>query len=777
MFYRNTLKAAVAAAACLASLNAFADDQQQQNNEVGIGLMGVWGTNANQAGRYNGINTNGVDFVGDFSCHARPPGDSGGTYFDAVGTNLILQGGSATYAPTSSNRLANNGSLSFGFGRRGTWEGGLTYDAITYTGNLIDSLYTVNGGQANLNTPLTPYGGATATSAGSVTKPTLTVPVLTASGAMQPVQTGTRRDIMGGNFKYFYGDWTFTGALRHEQKDGSMEEAFFGPWGGTAFALPIDYTTDRYDAAAAYTTRENQVSLLYTFSRFHDGNSFVALPYPFSNTAVPYQLAAAYSTPPSSSAHYLTLMAATNAVANTRINLNLRGGLELQDDTFAPNAANPNPAGTPGLGNLTPAFQGTSANSLDARAKILQGKLSVYSRPMPEADINAYYGYDRRTVSQNQYQVFTGGTGGENDANFTSSSFSVPQEWRKQNAGIDAGYRIDPKSDTKVTVGYRYDDVNRTNAVVTDSHTNTLSAVLLSRLGDKSYGRISYQHEDRSGSLNFLTPWASLDGTQNASVDYSGAYYQAPMKADSVRLTGDYMASELTSADLFVQYRKESFDYGSAPVIGSNVPPLTGQAGGVKEDSNVTVSPSINFRPRDDVLLHVFYTYERIYFNNIGNGACSTAAQAATAACLGSAGYFQNKYTSDVNTVGLSGNWKVSDAMKVSLEYNFAYGSVMFGQYNGVFVSNPTQSYQNVTNYPDISSRMHNLVLTADYKLSPQTDMLFRAMWSYYKDDNWYDTASSIQGAGTTAVSILTPGYGSPYYNVGAVLVGVRMRF
>ena len=42
---------------------------------------------------------------------------------------------------------------------------------------------------------------------------------------------------------------------------------------------------------------------------------------------VPYQLSAAYSTPPSNTAQYLTFLAATNAVPNTRINLNLRVGL------------------------------------------------------------------------------------------------------------------------------------------------------------------------------------------------------------------------------------------------------------------------------------------------------------------------------------------------------------------------------------------------------------------------------------------------------------------
>jgi len=61
------------------------------------------------------------------------------------------------------------------------------------------------------------------TKAGSVTA--FTVGGLGATGAMQQFQTGTRRDIIGGDFKYILDNWTFTGAFRHEHKEGSMEQA------------------------------------------------------------------------------------------------------------------------------------------------------------------------------------------------------------------------------------------------------------------------------------------------------------------------------------------------------------------------------------------------------------------------------------------------------------------------------------------------------------------------------------------------------------------------
>jgi len=795
MVYRNTLKAIVLAGTCLAPLAAFADEAggAPYSTEIEIGLMGVVGKNPDQAGRYDGLTTKGVDALGQFDFHARPLWNPDGTwYFDATGENLVFQtgtdlgsgvGSDSTYTSSTSNNLINSGEVNFNFGKQGTWEAATYYDAISYTGNVIDSMYTVSGNKGTLNNNVPAWGGATALVGAPLSGQTpINIAALAATGVLQPVQTGTRRDIIGGNFKYILNDWTFSGALRHEHKEGSMEETLISSVGGTAFAMPIDYTTDRYDVAAQYNTRLNQVLLQYSFSHFHDGNTFINLPqitgYATGHLP-PLQESAAYSTPPSNSAHYITLEAASNMVPKTRINLNLRLGFEMQDDTFAPDTADPNLAGTPGLANLNSMLQGTTANSLNATATVYQGKISADSHPIANTDARVYYGFDGRNVSLDQYRVFTGSTGGEGDATFTSASYVVPQNWLKQDAGGEVGYRIFPHYNTKLTAGYRFDSVDRSNAQVDRSTTSTETVALSSTFGPQMNGRLSYEHGDRSGVLNYLTPWASLAGTTATGPAYSGAYYQAPMTSDAVRLRFDYAPADNLSGGLYVQFRNENYNYPTinSSDIGTGPATFLGVGEGIKQDYNLTVGPDINYRPSDNVNLHFFYTYERIYFNNLGNGACSTAAQAATAACAGTAGYFQNEYTSSVNTAGVSGDWRVSDKLRLGAEYTIAFGSVMFGEFNGVFVPNPTASYQNVTNYPDINSLMNNLKLTAAYELVPGLDLLLQATWTYFHDNNWNDTAGPIQGAGTANVSILTPGYGSPNYSVATLMTGVRFKF
>ena len=94
-----------------------------------------------------------------------------------------------------------------------------------------------------------------------------------------------------------------------------------------------------------------------------------------------------------------------------------------------------------------------------------------------------------------------------------------------------------------------------------------------------------------------------------------------------------------------------------------------------------------------------------------------------------------------------------------------------------MFVPNPTQSFQNVVNYPDINTKMHDLRLTGIYKLTEQIDPMGLFAYSYFHNNDWNNTANPVQGAGSTAISYLTPGYYAPNWNVVAVFGGFKFKF
>jgi len=55
--------------------------------------------------------------------------------------------------------------------------------------------------------------------------------------------------------------------------------------------------------------------------------------------------------------------------------------------------------------------------------------------------------------------------------------------------------------------------------------------------------------------------------------------------------------------------------------------------------------------------------------------------------------------------------------------------------------------------------------------------LLLQGTWSYFHNNDWNDTASSIQGAGSKTISILTPGYGAPNYSVATLMAGMKYKF
>ena len=797
MITRNTLRAIALATSCLAPLAAFAQSGPAApvsgaapaisiggtpfTGMAEFGLMGVAGTNPDQYGRYNGLNTTGLDVVGKFELNGGDPWDSGGIrYYHIEGDNLVFQtgnrlgsgvpAGGAGWTNSVTNSLVNNGFIGVQAGDQGVWGINGYFDSITYTGNVIDSLYTVSGGTAFLNPPLIPWG--------TLVNPTR--PQLAATGAMLPVQTGTRRIIFGGDFHYEWNDWTFSGAFRHEHKEGSMEETYDGTWGGMAFAMPIDYDTDRYDAKAFYNTRPFQGLVQYTFSKFSDNNLFVALPYLVGRATAPLQPTAAYSLPPSNSAHYVTIMLGSDILPKTRLNLNARVGVEKQDDTFAPNTADPGLSTAllhaAGLNSMA---RGTSAMSPDITATIYQMKVSAHSNPIPRLDVNGYYGFDGRSVKLNQFAVNGVGSGGDTALGSPAYAYVVPQDWFKQYLGGDLGYRVLPEYNTKVFAGYRLDMVDRSNAQVGHSWTNTGSVGVTSDFGPEVFGKLSFDYSSRSAKLSYLTPWANLEGA-GAAQSFSGAYYQAPKTAESVTLRAEYTPMNNLSLSMFARFKNENYDYPATPLIAGSTPatiPILGVGEGVKQDYILSIGPDVTYRPRENVSLHLFYTYDRLFFDNRGNGACSTAADIAAGGCTGSAGYFQNKSTSDTHTIGVSGEWKATEKLTLKADYTLSYGSVMFTQFNGVFVPNPTLSYQNVSNYPDYNSVLSTIKLMAGYKVTPTVELVGLVAYTTLHNTNWNDRASAIQSAGSTAISILTPGYTSPNYNIAAVMGGVKFRF
>jgi MtrB/PioB family decaheme-associated outer membrane protein len=763
-------------------------------NEVSLGALWVSGENTGLFGRYNGLTYEGLDLIGSFVLSHRDPGDSGRTfYYEIRGTDLLLQTGrrlrddfrDSRFRDRTNNFFLPESAIGLRVGNQGLWDIDAGYQAITYTGNIINSIFTVNGTTATLNNGLAPWGGASNAplQRGTVTSFTTTQLLQ----AEREFQTGTRRDIFHLGGKYRIGDWTIASSIRHEHKQGTLEQSLRLNYAGQAFTQPVDYDTDRFDISAAYNTRQLQAVAQFTYMKFNNDNRAVTIPWAVSIAALtptsgPFAQSALYSLPPDNSALYLTGMLGYNFAPRTRLTLNGRIGLELQNDTFPANTAAPNLSNTLGnptfhwFDNLNSRNQGTVHNSPRARAFVYQGNLSIDSSLTDNLDGRLSYVFDGRHVRLREFMVWGGGSSA--DALATRARFVVPQNWFKQTAKAEATYHLRRASNTKLILGYSFQDIHRTNAQVRNSTTHTGSAQLSSMLGKTVMGRLTYEHADRSGRLVYGYPWGNFEfGEPEEHGTPSGAYYQAPMNSDSVTARLDWAPQGKLSGGLFLKYIDERFHYPEVEIGG---PPgtwnLTGRGMGIVRDYNLTVGPDISYRPSDKLNFHLYYTYQRIFFDNRGNGACATSN---TGNCAGSAGFWQNKYTSSVHTAGIDAEWHATPKLKFLADYTMSFGSVLFGQFNGVMVPTPTLSYQNVVDYPDIDSRFYDLNLSADYRIARNVELALLFRFSKFHNNDWNNLAAPVQATtdtGTT-IAILTPGYPPPRYKVFVLGTAFRVRF
>lgn len=763
-------------------------------NEVTLGALWVTGENTGLFGRYNGLTNEGFDLIGSFAFSHRDPGDSGKTFFyDFTGTNLLVQFGDeladdfddSEFRHRTNNNIGPEAAIELRAGNQGSWSVDAGYRAITYTGNIIDSIYTVDGTTATLNNGYPAWGGATNVpmKVGPITSYT----PATLAGALERFQVGTRRDIfqLGGTFRL--GDWTIASRVQHEHKEGSLEQSLRAGLSGMAFTHPVDYDTDRFDLSAAYNTPRLQAVAQFTYSKFRNNDLAVTIPYPISIRALtatsgPFAQSALYSLPPTNSAFYLTGMLGYNFAPRTRLTINGRIGWELQDDTFPANSANPNLSSTLGnptytwFNNLNSQNQGTVNNSPDARAFVYQGNIAIDSSLTDRLDGRLSYVFDGREVDIDEFKVWLGG--GSADATANRFAYVVPQEWYKQTAKVEATYHIRRASSTKLRAEYSWQDIHRTNAQVENSTTHTGMVQLSSMIGKSLMGRLTYEHADRSGRLIYGTAWGNFEfGHPEEAGMPSGAYYQAPMNSDSVTARLDYAPEGKFSGGLFFRYADERFKYPEVEIGGEpGTWNLTGHGMGIVRDYNLTVGPDISFRPSDRASFHLYYTYQRIYFDNRGNGAC---AASNTGNCLGSAGYWQNEYTSSVHTAGIDAEWQATDKLKLKGDYTMSFGSVLFSQFNGVTVPVRQFSYQNVVDYPDIDSRLYELNLSAHYRVARNIEWALLYRWSKFHNNDWNNFAPPIQPTtqGGSTISILTPGYPPPEYNVSVFGTAVRVRF
>lgn len=795
MNMRSTLRVAALASTCLVPLAVYAADDDFNltegapaqapaavpvyNNSITAGV-GYQSADSFKFGRYSGLTDKGAFGIGDIDAHGGDDWKSGGTqYYDLQGLNLPL----------------TSRSFNLDFGRQGTYGVNLFYDGIPYYySNHFQTIYDGSRTGALNGAPpsATPWFNSAALG-----------PFLNTQ------QLKTQRDRVGGSLKYQpLSDWVITTGLTHEHKEGTQENSLLFGTGKNAllqgvvpptsngnplspqgnlvyFPQPIDYDTDRYDAKIAYNGQQLQGELGYTFSSFTDNiASFNAID-PFSsptqangngnNLGPPgTTIQAAYSLPPSNTAHYIKGIAGYNLPWSTRIVGTFQYGMLFQNATYTPVTLSTRGPAT--IGNSVP-FTGR-----DAKVQTFFGNLTITSRPLPRLDLKASYtvdDYDNDTGTQRIIASYVdsaskfGGSLGTSIANPALLGNNFIYSTDNQTAKLEAGYRVLPQ--TKVTLGYTYKIINRKLSEVDHAHENAEFARVNSALPLGMNGSLGYEHSVRTGNnYNELLPWSVLGlALENASG--TRIFYEANRTRDEIK--GRLSASPLDTVSVGFDSRFTNNHYSETLY-------------GLTNDYSIEAGPDVTYTPLPNLNLHAFYTYEQIYRGKNGQ-VLITANNGTTNVTIANTTWTQ-KSTDSTHTLGLSGDWQALDNLRIGAGYNFAYGDVAYKLMDGLSPaqiatgSTPTtasvfayNSYAALAPYviqpfPDVKSQLHSFSLHGEYQFTPQM-----SLWVGYTFERFI-----YSDAGLAALSnplqygnALLSGDPNPSYAVHVVGAAMRFKF
>jgi MtrB/PioB family decaheme-associated outer membrane protein len=780
MTKQYSLRAIALAGVCLAPLAAAAQDfdlgdasaapaaqpEKHYNNEVDIG--GRYQSSTSPLfGRYTGTDSKGFGSTGAFRLQDTENGPGNlPLNIETIGKNLDF---SANHQGPNS-ALAPESELGLTLSQQGVWKAGVSYNAITYNGQTIMSPYNSSGGLAP---GLVPFGGQVQTGTSKTGAPIFgAVPAAGAFGTAAyylnhpfpefDEATGTRRDIFGLNGKYIIDAWTITSEVKHEHKEGTVVQSADFSNAGIAFPQPVDYDTDRFNLTAAFNSKRLQAQLGYTVSQFTDNTPFFVAPY-FLATSTSVQTVSQYSQPPSNIAHYINGSAGYNLTPTTRLTGNFQYGLEMSDGALGNGTATP-------LGQIGGT---TTANNLglnpsgDQMVRVYTANLGASTRPLSGLELHAGYGIDGRNTDSNPMTVY-GYEHGDGAAALVGNV--TQQSWTKQKATLEADYKV--LRDTKVSVGYRFDDTDRSGGAanslpmanigwVGHSTENTEWAKIADHSLANLNSSLTFEHAVRTGLMEL--PAGSGAVTTSGITNASMPYYEAPRTADRVKFRADYMAGEDWSVGANARYETNHYHYSQ------NIT-------GTQRDYNASAGPDVTYSPTKAIALHGFYTYEEIYYVNRGNGLPSTLN--------GDYGW-SAATTNSVHTAGFSAEWKVSDRLKLGTDYTFSYGDIGYNLFDGGLALNSATaaSYYNVANLPSVDSSMHSIKVHAEYKLADNVTLTGGYGFDLFKDNDWAYGWAPIIGSNASglasplSVNTFTSAEAQPSYRVHSLYTSVRVKF
>jgi len=680
--------------------------------EAGVGFNTE---NSGKFGEYTGLNEDGPFGIGSIDVQQRAPFNSESSqYWEISGTNLGL----------------DSRALHLEYGQQGLFDLFLDYDQTPR--NQIDHARTpyIGEGTGRLTLP-----------AGLMNSGTSSATIVGLDEALRPIDIETERKDLGGGITWHLSpEWSVKGKYAHEFKEGTDTIAgIFGENGGNPLASilpqPIDYEEDRVDVGLAYAGERLQVELSYEGSWFTNNESSLRWDNPFTNaTWDVVSPQGQLGLPPDNQAHRVSLSTGYNLGETTRLNGVFSYGLMLQDDAFLPYTI------TTALADVDPTLP---RQSLDGKIQNLLVDLSASTRPMPGLDLRARYRYDDRNndTPRDTYLPV------HSDTLLQSSSeelINLPYSSTQNLVNLDASYLLLPESSTKLSVGYDFEQKDRTFTEVETTRDHTGRVKIQSTPFESLSGSLKYAHTIRKGSgyqgnAPYLASHVGLAADEFENLPQLRKFYLADRNSDTVSASLTLLPHEQVSIGLNGNYTMYDYTDGTYGLRNHNL-----------ADATVTA--------------YAFFTHERQNFDQ--DSIQFTSGTVASALADDPTLRWSADTRDRVNTVGTRLEWKnVADLFDLEMDYSYSRAVTSFHLSAG--------SVPDTTPLPDLISQLHSLGISAKYNVQDNMSIRFGYRFETLSTEDF-----ALDGVNVNTVGlVLGLGQSSPDYSAHVVAVSMAYQF
>lgn len=682
-------------------------------------------------GEYTGLTESDPFLILNFDILNRDEWDSGNTeYFRLRGENLGL----------------DSRNVEGEVGDQGRYAAGLRYREIPH--NLIDDALIPYNGAGGTTLTLPPGWVAAPGTAG-----------LTSLGsALRTFDIENERKQLNGFLSLLPGEgWTLDFDLGREERDGTKPTyAAFGTNGGNpsivALPKPVEWSVNDVEATLGYAGRKFQFELGYHGSFFENDNNVVIFQNPYSQqfSGGPWAAGAGYpgsggfGLEPDNEAHQVLFSGGYTLGEASRISGQLSYSMLEQDDQFLPYSVNPS----------LNANQPLPRQSLDGDLDVLVADLAYTNRLRPTTDLRARLRYEDQDNStpQNIY-VRIAGDAQNQPAGIANSNarINLPYSFEKTKFDVELNERLSPRS--KLGVEYEFEDFSRTFSEVDSTTEHTVGVKLRQRFSDMVHGRFIYRHGERDGddpyqgnapflagnTAAFLATEAPEDQFENHPEIRK--YNLADRSLDELKAMLTLSSTPQTSWTFHASWLNEDFDDTSL---------------GLTEREMVRAALDWNYAASETVLFHAFYSFEQFDDNLDGH---QFTPFPPTNSLTDPKQRWMRDGRDRIHSLGFGAVWTaMQNKLDIELDYVASLAETDYTFSGG-------SDLGDIEDAPTLSSDLHRVDLTADWKLAEDRSLRLTYIFEYFNADDF-----TLDGVGVTSnPRMLTFGQESPDYTANVV--------